>query len=260
MTNRKIIAAIDTSAAAGLVLATAKAVAEMYDVVLEALHVGDEHDHDKARAMAKAAGVELRVASGTASERLLAAAEEEDVSAMVLGTRALPDSRRPIGRTAAELIAALKKTVIVVPPNAVRRARFSRVLIALDGTRESAESLEGVIQLAQGQQVYLVLVHVHEHGSAPRFSDQPQHETPAWAEEFLARYAPSSPNDVAFHVGFGSPAAYILKIAELRDVHVIALSCAQLDAPGHAAVAHELLERSHVPLLIVPAHFRRARQ
>ncbi|MEO6418899.1 MAG: universal stress protein [Polyangiaceae bacterium] len=257
MRKRKIIAAIDTSAAAGLVLATARAVAEMYDVVVEALHIGDALEHGKARAMAQAAGIELRVAEGTPSEALIAAAEPDDVAAMVLGSRALPDARRPIGRTAVELITALKKTVIVVPPTAARRTKLSRVLIALDGTREYAESLEGVIQLAQGRHVSLILVHVHEYRSAPRFNDQPQHETPAWAEEFLARYAPASPHDVEFHVGVGSPCNYILRIAELRDVHLIALSCVQLLAPGHSVVARELLERSEVPLLIVPARIVR---
>jgi hypothetical protein len=58
-------------------------------------------------------------------------------------------------------------------------------------------------------------------------------------------------------VGVGSPSEHILRLVDARNVNLIALSCAQVLAPGHAAVVRELLTRTHVPLLIVPSHLVR---
>jgi hypothetical protein len=94
-------------------------------------------------------------------------------------------------------------------------------------------------------------LHVHELDSLPLFTDQPQHELTAWAQEFLRRHCPH-PEHVRLEVRIGVPGQHVLNVAEQIGADLIALGWAQELAGGRAAVVHEALERSRVPVLLVP--------
>ena len=246
---RKVLAAIDNSAAATPVLATAAALARLYDARVEALHMG--RDTEAARSLARAAGVKLRILTGPTVRQLVMAAEhDEDVVALVVGARGLPLGRRPVGSTALALITEMKKPLVVVPPQA-HTDGIDRILVPLDGTRASAAALESTIQLARAGNAEVVILHVHHGASVPRFSDQPQHETQAWSVEFLARNCPF-PQKVELKLRAGLPGENVLEVARTIDAKLIALCWSQVLLPGHAAVVREVLERSPIPVLLVP--------
>lgn len=247
-----VIAAVDNSAAAAPVIATAVRVAELYDATLLALHVRED-GVEAAAAAARAAGVELETATGSPAEALVAAARQPAVRSLVLGARGTPGGRRPVGSTALDLITSVGKPVVIVPPDIAHPGRIDSVLVPLDGTRSSAAALAGTIELARGSGVEVVVLHVHEEERLPAFGDHLQHEARAWAEEFIARNCPVPPEEVKLELRVGVPHEHVLDVAGTRGVDLVALGWSQKLAGGRAAVVRETLARSAVPVLLVPA-------
>ena len=80
---RKVIAALDNSAAAGSVLATAKKLGAVFGAEIDAVHVGEDGDRIAAAAAA-GAGLQLRRLDGAGSDHVATEA----------------GGRRPAGRAA----------------------------------------------------------------------------------------------------------------------------------------------------------------
>ena len=94
------------------------------------------------------------------------------------------------------------------------------------------------------------MIHVDDESSIPSFSDQVQHEVNAYTHEFLARFLPGAPS-ARLELRIGVPADEILGAAESTEPDLLALGWPQTDDPARGLVAHELLERCHVPMLLV---------
>ncbi len=248
---RKIIAALDNSLAARAVLATAGNLAQLFDAEVEALHVGEDGDK-VARGAAAAAGLQLQRVAGPTVPALVDAAAADDVAALVVGTRRLPVGGRPVGTTALDVITSLLKPVAVVPPDAVRRSALQRVLVPLEGTTVTSLAPKGIIELARDADLGVVVLHVHDAATLPAFTDQPQHQARAWADEFMARYCPWGIGNVRVELRVGRPAKEILAAAEETDAHLIVLGWSQEIDWGRAPVVRELLERGRIPVLLVP--------
>ncbi len=246
-----VLAAIDNSAAAQPVLATALAVAPWLDATVEALHVstGEDGGHT-AEATARAAGVPLRRASGDRLEQITRHVEDDTVQALVVGARAWPAGRRPAGRLALEIADSIVKPVIMVPPEADLRTPFRRVLIAMKGTPRTARDLFRTIQVATQADLELLVVHVDDQQSIPSFSDQVQYDTEAYAGEFLARYCPGAP-DARLVLRVGQPVDEILATTEETTPDMLAVGWPRHEGERRGEVARELLERSHIPVLLV---------
>lgn len=246
----RLLAAVDNSAVARHVLETANAVAPMYGAAVDAVHVR-ENGSSTARAAAAAAGTELRELAGKPVERLIEAGPEDDAVGLVIGISTVRRPRRPPGHVALELLVALQKPLVLVPPRAPTPFRLARVLVPLDGTSTTAAALRETVELAGELEVEVDVLHVHDGERVPLFSDQPQHETESWAREFLARYCPSAELE-RLHLRVGAPGEHVVQVAHEVHADVIALGWAQRLAPGRAAVVREALERSRIPLLLVP--------
>lgn len=246
----RVIAAIDNSLAAGPVLATARAVAQLFDANLEAVHVRT-NGYEPARRQAEAAGLSLRTATGPSVESLVAEARPDDVEALVLGSKGMPGPR-PAGGTALEVIGSLTKPVVVVPPLARRATRVERVLLPLEGTMQTSLAPASTLELALDAEVELIALHVYDELSLPRFTDQPQHETEAWTHEFVARYCPHGLRSVRLELRVGRPEEHVLRVAEENDVDLIALGWNQRLVPGRASIVRAVLERGTTPLLLIP--------
>jgi nucleotide-binding universal stress UspA family protein len=248
---RKVLAALDNSLAARAVLATAGTLAPLFDADVEALYVGGENE-GVARDAAAAAGLRLHTVSGPTVPALVGAAEADDVAAVVVGTRRLPSGGRPVGTTALDLITSLPKPVVVVPPDAVCRAALQRVLVPLEGTTATSLAPKGIIELAHDADLEVVVVHVHDASTLPAFTDQPQHQARAWADEFVARYCPYGIGKVSVELRVGRPDEEILAAAEETRADLIAIGWSQEIDWGRAPVVREVLERGRIPVLLVP--------
>jgi nucleotide-binding universal stress UspA family protein len=250
---KKVIAAVDNSSAARTVIATAEGFAQLLGSEVEAVHV-QSGDVELARREAERTGIQFRSVGGRTVEALVAEAEHEDVVLLALGARGLPHSERPIGSTALEVLTSLVKPVVVVPPEVRDSATLKRVLVPLEGTLSSSLAPKAIIELAQDAELDVVVLHVHAPDTLPAFTDQPQHQTAAWSYEFLARYCPWGLGKVSLELRVGRRAEQILAVADEVDADVIALGWSRELAVGRAPVVREVLERGHLPTLLIPVH------
>ena len=244
---RRVIAAIDNSAAARPVLAMAKAIASDLGGELDVLHVVEDGD-ETARASAEVAGETLRTLSGDPVEQLATVVAEEDVAALVLGARGGVGGPRPAGHLALTLAGRTDKPVIVVPPGAEPPGQVRRVLLAMAGTPGKARALQRTIELSSSANFEIVVVHVDE--EIPSFTDQVQHETEAYAQEFLARHVLGAPQ-AQLEMRMGVPASEVLGAVESLKADLVAVGWPHTTEPGRGAVAREILDRSPVPVLLV---------
>jgi hypothetical protein len=244
-----LLACIDNSVAARPVLEFANVVAPLFAAHVEAVHV--VHDGDSTvHAAAGIAHVPLTTLHGDVVEALATRARAGDVAAVAIGARNQPAARRATGHVALEVADRVDAPVLVVPPDAGAADRVRRVLIAMKGTPAHATSLKRTIELAAGADLDLVVVHVDDESSIPSFSDQVQYETDAYAHEFLARYVPVAPN-ARLELRVGAPADEILLTTETTHPDVIAMGWRQVRDPERGKVVREVLDRSHLPVLLV---------
>jgi nucleotide-binding universal stress UspA family protein len=247
---KRLIAAIDDSAASHPVLDTAQALAGMFGARLEAIHVREGDGTHVARTMAAAARVGYREVDGPVVKALVEEAASEDAVGLVLGARATPTGRRPAGHTALEVIVSADKPIAVVPPDARAPMVLDRVLVPLDGSAVSSHAVAELIQLACHGDLDVLILHVLDERSIPRFEDQPQYEMETWIEEFLARHCPTRTARMEVRVGVAGQE--IMAVAREADSDMIALGWAQDLGPRRAAVVTEVLEHATVPVLLLP--------
>jgi hypothetical protein len=248
-----VIAAIDGGLAARSVLAAARAMASILDARVVALHVQtSEAAANSARALAARAGVPLRLTRGGIAARLVEAGSADDVVALAIGARGLTSMDRPLGTTAMVVSTTLPKPIIVVPPDAEPREEFRRVLVPLEGSQASSLAPRALIELAPDRDLDVVALHILGPDTIPAFVDQPQHEVVAWAHEFLARYCPWGVDCVTLETRVGRREELIAETARECECDLIALGWSQAFTAGHAQVVRATLERSRLPVALMP--------
>jgi nucleotide-binding universal stress UspA family protein len=248
----KLLAAVDNSTAALPVVGTARAVADLLGAKVEVLHVVEDGD-DLARASADAALVPYWRLDGDPAAQLLAAAGDADVIAIAVAARSVDGPDVPIiGATTRSLITELGKPVVVVPPDMDAPARIDRVLVPLDESLATADALGYAVRALAESDVELLILHVSSLDSVPRFSDQPQHETDNWCEEFLARYSPAASSRVELVLRFGEPAEQVSDAATHLAADLVVLAWRRTLDVGHAPVVRRLLSQDRIPVLLVP--------
>ena len=249
----KVIAALDNSMAASPVLATAVALGEVLDAAVEAVHVA----YDGARtvhAVAAAARVPLRSASGPVVDRLVTLGEADEVEALVLGARSSPLGRRPLGATALAVATSLAKPIVIVPPDARTPGHLRRVLVPLEGGTGASHAPRSIIELARTAELDVVALHVLDEDAIPLFTDQPQHEQSARDEEFLRRYCPWGIGRVRVEMRVGRSEDIIPRRAEELEADILVLGWSQELRPGRAPVVRAALERCTCPVMLVPVN------
>jgi nucleotide-binding universal stress UspA family protein len=247
----RVLAALDNSVAARPVLSTALAVAPLLEAEVEALHVRTDGD-GVARAAAESDGVAFVELTGPVAERIVEAASQDDVALAVLGARGTAGGARPAGSTAVAIATALAKPVILVPPDALHPGRLRRILVPLEGTASTSLAPRNVIELGSRADLDVIVLHVLDEASLPAFTDQPQYETESWAREFLERYCRFGVDRVRLELRVGRGEDLVPLVGEETDSDLIALGWSQVLAPDRAPVVQAVLERGHLPVLLVP--------
>ena len=246
-----VLVALDNSLAGKAVVASARALATLLGADVDALHITQNGDRT-ARSTAAAASIPLHTGTGPVVERLVEAGGAEHVVALAIGARGTSAARHPLGGTAAAVASALRKPVLVVPPDADATPRFRRILVPLEGTVSSSLAPRAIFALAPDAEIDALVLHIHDQSSIPAFTDQPQHERPAWSREFLRRYCPWGIGTVGLETRVGRSGELIPEVAEEHGCDLIVLGWSQELAAGRAAVVRETLARSHRPVLLVP--------
>jgi nucleotide-binding universal stress UspA family protein len=245
----RVLAAIDSSAAARPVLSAAKAVADLLGADVDALHVR-ERAWATAKAAADAAGMQLTLLSGRALERIIQEAGRPDVVAVVLGARATPGGARPAGHVATQIATSSRKPIVVVPPDCEVPVRLRRILVPLEAVIATASAVHSAMLAAATGGAEVVVVHVITDQALPPFTDQPQHEFEAWTNEFRRRYCDHP--EVRLEVRMGVPRDRVLAFAEEMEADAIILAWSQRLVAERAALVRSVLEHSRIPVILVP--------
>ncbi|MGE5272924.1 MAG: universal stress protein [Verrucomicrobiota bacterium] len=248
---KNVLAALDNSLAGKALLAAASTLAALLDAEVQALHVQTDGDRT-ARGAAEAADIPFRTIKGPVVERLVEAGRSGDVVALAIGARGSPSARRPLGGTASAVASTLPKPVMIVPPDAEPPVAFRRVLVPIEGLVSSALTPRWFFEPAREAGIDVLALHIHDAESIPAFTDQPQHEQPAWSDEFVRRYCRWGIGDVQLETRVGRIGELIPIVATESDCDLIALGWSRELSSARAPVVRETLERAHLPVLLVP--------
>ena len=244
----RVVAAIDNSAAARSVLGVGRAVATALGADLDVVHVLED-GHETASASAAAAGLGLRTLTGVPVEALTEEADRADVLAVVFGLRDRSAGPRPAGHLVLEVAGRTHTPLVGVPPDIVPPDRVSTLLVAMEGSPTSSEALRRTLALSAGAGLDLVVVHVDE--EVPPFTDQVQHESDAYLQEFVARHGPAL-RDVRIELRIGAPSDELLAAIDMVAPELVAVGWPHPGGADRGEVAREILAHCPVPLLLVP--------
>lgn len=179
------------------------------------------------------------------------------------------DARDPphvaLGLAARGVLSRARCPVVLVRPEQGEEPwRLDELLVPHDGTPATTAALCPAAELARTIGARLFALHVaapgarrpEEPGSlqVPHYVDQPQHEWPAWAGEFVERLRSQCPIDLAkvrFLLGHGEPAAEILRVAEESSVDLIVLAWHGTLEAEHARIFKALLLRAPCPMMVL---------
>lgn len=247
----RILACIDDTPTALRVIETAWALRPVFGGVVEAFHVGTP-SRPAPTAPAARLDVPLTVRHGEVVPAITAAIASRDVVAGVLGARGEPAGARPCGHVAMAVVSAVDKPIVVVPPRAGAPGRpWERVLVPLDGRPDSALAVAATLHLLEAARIEIVVLHVFDDQTVPRFWDQAHHSITAWVDELSRRHehATSTPT---VELRVGSPGEQALGVASIYDVDAIVLGWARSFDEGRARTVCHALGESTVPVILLP--------
>lgn len=273
-----ILVPLDGSLASNTALPAARRVAERVGAELCILHVTarplpmNQLVAALGLSEAEIARVRLEQASGTPAPAIMRVARERHPWLLIMSTQGESARREHrLGSTTAAVIQATTCAILVVRPDMPEPTRslrqLVRVLLPLDGSPSAAAAVLPAAELAQRLGARLDLLHVatlgkplpKERGSlvGPRYLDAPEHEWPAWAQEFRERFGPGPEAlpaaEVQLHVTPGDPSEAILCFAREQHSDLIAIAWHRTLEAGRADIVKYLLREASCPLLFVEA-------
>ncbi|HVS68481.1 MAG TPA: universal stress protein [Mycobacteriales bacterium] len=164
----------------------------------------------------------------------------------------LPYSAGHAARLVNDVIQRCSKPVVIVPIG--RRAQtpraIDRILVPLDGTVESADTVGELVALFAASGTDIVVLHVFDATNVPMFWDQPVHARESWVGEFLHRYC-DQPN-VRMELRSGAAGEHIIDVAATEHADLIALGWAQNLAAGRARAVRATIAAATIPVLLLP--------
>ncbi|MBI4498330.1 MAG: universal stress protein [Chloroflexi bacterium] len=268
-----IIVPLDGTTHALAALPVAQALAELEGAMLHVVHVAEPVLPPR----------ELLAKLGLTPERLRGSVIEQEVGAPAAGIvkaarewqsvlvvmcthTGLDKARGQLGSVAeATLYDAPCPVALVRPERGLEPWTVRRVLLPHDGTPVSAAAIGPAADLAHRAQAQLDVLHVSAPGAArpvepgtfamPRYLDQPQHEWPAWAREFLERlrglgHLPAA-RRLHLFLAKGDPGTEVVRFARDHQSDLIVLAWRGHLEAARAATVKAVIGDTPCPVLVV---------
>ncbi len=203
--TRTVLVPLDGTLPSLSSLPVARVFAEILGAALNIVHVGERilPPHDIVEKLGltpeETLGSVINQATGTPADAIVRLAIERRSSLIAMCTHTgLKKPRGKLGSVSEGVLYRSKRPVVLVHPERGHRPwTLQHILFPHEGTPTTAAALGLATSLADRASAELVILHVAAAGSArpvepgtfaaPRYLDQPQHEWPAWAKEFLMR-------------------------------------------------------------------------
>ena len=197
--------------------------------------------HRTARRTAEAAGIPLRTTTGRSSSASSRRARSSDVVALAIGARGTPASARPLGSTATAVAVALRKPVLVVPPDADPPAR-SGACSSRSRARSRPRSRRARSSSSRAASIDVVALHVHDEDSIPGLHRSAAARAAGMgARDSFTATALGGSETSGSRRGSGESASSSRLWPRRCGCDLIALGWSQVLAPGRAPVVQETL-------------------
>ena len=175
----------------------------------------------------------------------------DEIAAPDVLVAVMPDGAA-LEATTGFVISTCPRPIVVTPQTLEARQPLviSRVLLPLDGSREAAAAVAPTVRLLTDAGIDLVVLHVFDRTTVPRFWDQAAHARRSWEPEFLARYCPYPA--VRLHLRAGAPGEQVVTVAGQERVDLIVLGWSQRLDPDRAATVRRTIAEAQVPVMLMP--------
>jgi hypothetical protein len=251
-----VVGALDTSTAARPVLEMAIRFGQLTGADVEAVYVRSDRapgPPETLESLTADRGVPFRVIGGDVESALVAAICAPGVVAGVIGARATPSGKRPVGRTARHVLERVDRPVVVVPPELVSPGPFHHLLVPLEGedvaSRPVLEHFWPLLPTIGDGGVEVVVLHVFDAAHSPVMLDQPGYCLEILGKEFLARHLPGADR---IELRRGPVGPRVAEVSKEYRTDLVVLSWSQDTSVGRARVVQEVLGASAVPVLLLP--------
>lgn len=257
-----ILVPLDGSEHARSALPVARALGALEGADLHVLHVGQVPEDP--RGLLARLGVDpgpgtvVSATQGQPGRAILDAARRIGASSVVMCAHAgHPRAGRGLGSVAQQVVEGAPCPVVLVPPQRGEQPwTLGRVLLPQDGTPDASAAVEPAALLAARAGASLLALHVAgtragDPATTPRYVDQPQHEWPAWAQEFLDRISCGCGHcmGVRLQLVTGDPGDRIVEAARAADLVVVAWHGRLAD--DRAATLRALLAEMPCPVMLL---------
>jgi nucleotide-binding universal stress UspA family protein len=267
-----IVAPLDGSESARAALPVASALAQLEHAPLLLLHVSDRPLPPRELAQKlgltseQIRGYVLDQTTGPPADGILRYAGEQEAPLIVLckhaGTAEPPDVVGPVTREV--VIRAAAPLVLVPPERGSRPWSLRRILLPHDGTPTTAAAMDPAGTLARRAGAQLHVLYVAAPGAerptepgtltTPRYLDQPQHEWPSWAAEFVDRMTalghPPADLEIRLSVATGAAGEEIVRAARENDADLIILAWHGRWEPQRALTAKTVVREAAQPVFL----------
>ena len=265
-----ILVPLDGSQHATSALPVARALAELEGAILHVVHVAPgalaagELAQRLRLTREEVEGAVLVPLSGPPAAAIVRQAREWHCRRIVMCAHTGAEQPRgALGRMAQEvMLSAPCPIVLVQPARGSHPWTLRRLLLPHDGTPTSALAIGPAADLAHRAGAELMVLHVaggappDEPGTLamPRYVDQPQHEWPAWAREFLDRLrtAGHTPQAVRMRLTVvqGEPASEIARVATEQRSDLVVLAWRGRLEPERAATVRAVIREAPCPVMV----------
>jgi nucleotide-binding universal stress UspA family protein len=269
--SETILVPLDGSVHATSAIPVAQGFAELLNGTVALLHVTDDALSPPALlerlklSCEDVHGLVVEGRPGAAAAVIAQQAAERHAAWIVMCPQIRTDlPSRALGSVAAAVLCAAPCPVVLVPPARGHKRWFlRRLLVPHDGTPTSAAAMGPATDLASKAGAELIVLHVATPGAerpiepgtlvSPRYVDQPQHEWPSWAEEFVDRLrAVGRARDginIRLAVAHGDAGSAIVDFASQSDLVVVAWRGAL--EPNRALTMRRLIRDTICPVVVI---------
>lgn len=262
---------LDGSLEAVAALPVARALARLAGATLHLVHVSERPVslHELVHALrllpGELYGSILDELAGTPADRILQLASELDRPMVVMSSHSEAAPEGALGPVAFEVLQRASFPVIVVrPERGSGPFVLQRMAVPHDGSRRTAGALGPALGLAERAGAALRVVHVApapgerlpERSRLPQYVDQPQHEWPEWAREFLERLeifagVATARAPARLFLARGDPGEEIVRFVAREEVDLVAVAWSGKADASSAATLWHVVGHCVCPVLVL---------
>lgn len=266
-----IVVPLDGSESAKAALPVARFLAQLEGATLHVVYVGEEAAGNRevfeqmGLTGEELRGLVLNQGAGQPAESVLQLARELSDSLIVTCVYTGTREEGAIGPLAEALLESAPDRMVLVTSEAAASWRMRLVLLAHDGTPSADMAIVPTAQLAHRAGAEVIALHVAARGTAgpdepgslpaPRYIDQPQHEWPAWASEFVNRMLAIGGSAAAINfkllVTGGQPGSEIAQFARDNRADLVVLPWHGHWQEQRAGAVDAVVRRSGCPVLLI---------